>query len=464
MDQVRAIAMVVWQQRFWVLSGIGILVALVCWNQATADLEDRFAKRKSTIDSKINAVRSIAREPFHPNDNVNNGDAEQVEAQKTIVAKLWSELYEQQKTEVLSWPELPDEFAKRMENKRFRDIIAKRDTIDKDMRDKYRNYIKEQFDVLRKIVKASENATGSRRSGEFGGGLPRSPSLVGNGDLENPVVEDYLVDWLDQDNLRMRLVFNRMPSAKKIWVTQEDLWVYKTLLNVIAKTNEHHGATRPDNTAIRTIIQLQVGKDATQSNLRQEAIYIPSGTGTGGSGMPGGMPGGEGMGMGMGMERGMQGGGGPGGMEGGYGGGMSGRGGGIADAEILADRYLDPEGIPYPGESENFGAEYRKLPIRMLLTMDQRMIPEVLVECANATLPIEVTRVIVNRAKSNTQGFSGRTSSRSPMRSNSPGQGEIRRDLSEVEIQGIVLIYEPPDESVLPAAEEQPAPGGESTS
>lgn len=163
------------------------------------------------------------------------------------------------------------------------------------------------------------------------------------------------------------------------------------------------------------------------------------------------------------MGGGMPPGGAPPGMEDrGYDGGMPGRDVGSTDTEILANRYLDPEGVPYPGESENFGIEYRKLPIRMLLTMDQRMIPEVLVECANATLPIEVTRVIVNRDKSNNQGFSGRTSNRNQRglmgQRGRNNQGAIQRDLSEVEIQGIVLIYEPPDESVLPANEEQPTP------
>ncbi len=449
MDQVRTIALAVWQQRFWVLSGIGILVALICWNMAATDLQERFSKRKSAIDAKFNAVRSITREAFHPNDDVNKGDLEQVEAQKAYVGKLWAELYQQQKTEVLSWPELGDGFARRMENKRFLD------KIDKDMREKYQNYIKDQFDALRKIVKANENTSGNR-SEKFASRPPRGQPSIGAENLENQIDEDYLVDWLDQDDLQMRLMFSSMPSAKKIWVTQEDLWVYETLLNVIAKTNELHGATRPDNTAIRTIIQLQVGKAAAQSNLRKEVIYMPSGAGPGSGGGLG--PASE---MPLGAPP-------PRTERDGYEGLISGRDGGSTDIEILTGRYLDPEGIPYPGESESFGVEYRKLPIRMLLMMDQRMIPEVLVGCANAALPIEVTRVIVNREKSNTQGFSGNIANRrQPGLGGRRGQNNLRaiqRDLSEVEIQGIVLIYEPPDESVLPAAQEQPAPNEEPTS
>ena len=421
MDQVRTIVLAVWQQRFWVLSVIVLIVAFVCWNNATTDLQNRFSDRKNSIDGKFQAVNSIIsnQSDFHPNDDVNNGDEEQVKAQRAYVGKLWTELYEQQKNEVLFWPELGDGFAERMGKKNFGD------EIDPDMRDKYRNYIKNQFEELKKIVKANDSTeSGGRARSQF--------AISPDADPQNDnTVQNYLVDWKDQLNLGRRLEFTRMPSSIKIWVTQENIWVYKTLLNVIAKTNELHGATRPNNTAIRTIIELQIGKEAAAGNLQPEFIYIPTAPGEGSR-----------------MARSES-------LAGPMDAGLEGQFNTDPDGMILEGRYLDANGEPYPGDSDDFGTEFRKLPIRMVVEMDQRLLPIVLVECANATLPIEVTGLTVNREKSNTSGFSDRSGSRFQGAMGSRRQTDDLRSLSQIVIQGVVLIYEPPDESVLPAAEDE---------
>ena len=419
MDQVRNIALAIWQQRFWVLSCISLIAAVVCWNSATADLAKRFATRKGTIEGAFGQVSSITSESFHPNDAVIQGNQAQVEEQKKIVGQLWSDLYEHQRSEVLSWPELGDGFAVQMATKKFNDPIS---TI---MRGRYRDYIQKQFVALQDIVKARDleamdNASSRRFEQE-----PQDPSTV----PEEPK-KDFLVDWLDQKMLKQRLDFPRMPSALQIWVTQEDLWVYKNLLNIIAKTNQLHGASRQDNTAISSIVKLQVGKDASTDLTTSKTIYIPTAPG---DAFAVGEPG-------VGAEVPAE----PTELE--------------ADTIILENRYLDEQGVPYAGTAGSFGTEYRKLPIRMVLRMDQRMLPVVLVECANAPLPIEVTQISVNAQKSNSTGFSSVSGSstrayrRTPTRSNNADQGDTR-ELSEVDIKGVVLIYEQPDESVMPAEE-----------
>ena len=432
MDQVKTIALAVWQQRFWVLSVIGILIAVYCWNSATTELAAKFSSNQSVIKGKFSDITNINSESFHPNDSVNQAVLKQVDLQKNMVGKLWNDLYQQQKNEVLFWPELGNNFAQRMGEKRFND------DIELDLREQYSNYIKKQFDKLRGIVKASDLSTmrgGRTRPRQFGYEV-EAPGATST--TEEPI-EDYLVDWLDQATLKEQLSFENSatPSSVKVWVTQEDIWVYTTLLNVIANTNKRQGATRPDNTAIRRIIELQVGKEAGTANLETQAIYIPTESGEAGfneatTAEPPPMP------------------------------GQMAEFGGSADSDesILDMRYLDETGAPLTGGSGEFGREYRKLPIRMVLMMDQRLIPQVLVECANAPLPIEVTRLCVNKMKSIATGFS----ERSPMASNRQinsfgGNFENTRNLSTIEFQGIVLIYQPPDESYLPeeAAEEEVA-------
>ena len=158
----------------------------------------------------------------------------------------------------------------------------------------------------------------------------------------------------------------------RIWVTQEDLWVYTTMLQVIANTNKAAGSTRFSNAAVRVIDSLEVGRAAARESRTTGRILVPvqqgggdefgegdmEGAYGGGYGMEGG-PGGFG---GAGGDRDMDGGyGGGNGMEGGYGGGFGmdgdfgGMGGAFAkggpeggdeNAQLLSFRYVDAEKQP----------------------------------------------------------------------------------------------------------------------
>ncbi len=460
MDQVRAIAKVLWEQRFWVLSALGTLVAVACWYLAAGDLQSRFSSRKSAINGQFSSLQALSREPFHPNEEVIEGDLKQTVEQRESVYQVWTDLYEHQRTKVLYWPKdnvLDDEFVDHMESRRFRDKISS------DMR----NYIQKRFDGLLEIVQARKTAGKGGRSqpggsrfggmeefgGEFGGGIPGGNRRLAAGGEEEE--ENYLVEWLDQGALQSRLSFAKMPTHDQVWITQEDLWVYETLLHVIANTNQQRGATRPDNTAVREIVTLQVGRPAIGSSQRQGKIYMPPTEGDAGSsgmGFGGGEMGmGRGGGMGM-MEGGMgygggemgMGGGGEMGMRGGgmgYGGEMGGQSGG---SDLLANRYLDPTGQPISGE--NLSAEFRQLPIHMVLTMDQRWLPQVLLECANAPLPVEVKWLRINPEKSRAGG----RASPGGRRGSSGQQGPVADpNLTTIEIQGVVLIYGEPSKEIL---------------
>ncbi len=462
MDQVRTIVSVIWKQRFWVLTVIGTIVGTVFWNMAATDLDAKFKKRKSAIEQAFKTVGGIEREQNHPNDDVNDGDMKQAMQQRDFVLEVWKDLYERQRTEVLFWPEsISKEFVDYMDKRKFGDGIRS------DMRGFYRNYIETRFDALLEIVdakKSSERGTSGRGGGYGGegaggygggyGGEGGGASALAN---DENAKEDYLVLWLDQGKLQQKLNFKTKPSAMQVWVTQEDLWVYETLLNVIANTNKARGATRSDNTAVRAIESLLVGSEASIPPGSQ--IIIPQqdagGGGRGGYGEGGYGEGGYGEGDfgggGFGGEGGFGGVGGVGGYgEGGYGGraGMEGGLEGGGDAALIANRYLDAEGKPAQGSLEGpFGTtEFRQLPIRMKLRMDERWIPRILIECANATLPIEVNQVRINPSQSGT-GLGGR---RTSGRQNSGLRG-IASDikLAEIEISGVVYIYNQPDTETL---------------
>ena len=92
-------------------------------------------------------------------------------------------------------------------------------------------------------------------------------------------------------------------------------------------------------------------------------------------------------------------------------------------AYLLSGRYLDAEGKPIPfgggGAARSgrpaapapaadpaaagqpldltvFGQEYKRLPVRMALRMDQRWLPRLIAECASQPLQVEVQEVRIN--------------------------------------------------------------------
>jgi hypothetical protein len=485
MDKVRGFFRVLWQQRFWVLSVTSLLVAVLCWQLATGHLQTEFEANKSTIEKQFGEMNRLASAPVHGNPEVNAAALEAARKVREKVLELWTSLYEQQHEAVLYWPKdkvLGEEFVEHVAGKKFRD------GINADMRDIYWTYIKNRFDALIEIVDAQKmKATDAGMGGGYGrgGGMGEFGGEGGFGGEgyggaaaygaygQEEVQEDYKVVWVDQGELRQKLTFASRPSSLQIWVTQENLWVYETLLRVIARTNEARGATRFDNTAIRIIIALEVGEAAARHRQAKANILIPAAAGAGGGGGFGeggyGAEGGFGEG-GYGAEGGFgeggygaEGGFGEGGY-GEYGRGEFGAGGGNLDETLLNNRYLDAEGAPLSGtpdgDPSELGVEFRRLPVHMSLMMDERWIPRVLLECANAPLPIEVERVRVNSDKS-ALGFDSMGGGGGRMGGGYGGLGMsmgvgmpslgsmVTTGLATVDFQGVVYIYNEPNPETL---------------
>jgi hypothetical protein len=476
MDKVRAFMKVAWAQRFWILSVVGVLAAVVCWMMASGELQRQFTANQTQIKSKFGEMTAITGKQFHGNEGVNAKEKTEAKKIAESVKELWQNLFDAQREEVLKWPDvLGNDFVDYVKNAKFDSNIKPL------FRDRYQNYIKNRFEGLVKIVDAKKmpvDGTG------FGGATGREGAFPGReapgaepmlDAMGMPIEENYLVQWADQAVLRQQLEFTGVPTSRQIWVTQEDLWVYETLLRAIANTNKERGATRPDNTAISAIQSLQVGAPAALAIAQESTILMPA------EAMA---MGGE---MGMSPEAGMM------GREGEMGAG----GAESIDASLLMNRYIDAEGKPIPDASAGAGTEFRRLPIRMMLSMDERYLPKILVECANAPLPIEVQRLRINAEKSgvdkDNQGFvlgpaagaGGMGEGRGGMGMPSSGgmgggrgmpmgrgmEGGMGMPLTPVDIanmvtvdiQGIVYIYNPPDPAILTVPGDDAAATGSET-
>ncbi len=490
MDQLRTALTWLQRQHFWVLSVLAPLIALGCWWKASGQLGSAYAANQSAINAEFTSVQGLRKDPFHANDAINEKQAAQTKLESESVAKLWQQLYDRQREHVLTWPVPPL-------SKEFGDYVEKLQfgaNIPDGLRSNYRDYVFRHFRELPKQIEARElevSGTNGGPGGEFSRqsyGMPGGPIASGAEDLQDE--NDYVCAWLDQGVVREELTFRDRPSSLRIWVTQEDLWVYHTMLDVIAKTNRAAGATRMSNAAVKTIYQMVVGREAGKFSRTPGRLMVPPpAPQTGGPGAPGGpeSPGGPGAPAGPG---------GPGGPE------MMGPGGpgGVTNEAqesiaLLWGRYLDAQGKPIPfsgggapasgGDTPSaqdpaaaappfdasvFGLEYKRLPVRMVLQMDQRWLPRLISECASEPLQIEVQEVRINPPDA-AGGMGGGPVGNFRMEGGPGGGGAgaasfpeengavlpftSRPEIANVVIQGTIYIFNKPNASILQVPGEQ---------
>lgn len=452
MEQIRTALRWLVANHFWVLSALLCGVGAACWWLALGDLTKQIAANTSTIENEFKLQQSLSSQPFLPNQDVNEVQTRENVALSKQISTLWETLYKRQREKVLRWPaELGSDFVNEVQDLKFGDWISD------DLRDRYLNYIADNFPTLPAIIQAQkldESQVGSLGGGEgFGGGesfrggggdFSRGPISSGDPDAE---AEEYLVYWADQANVKSQLVWNRQPSTLRVWVTQENLWVYATLLRAIAATNEASGADRNSNAAVQQVLELQVGRDAAKQNRARGRLYVPESA-------DGGLR--EGGEAAEGEER--------------VGGGpdeelLEGGESTNEAAVLLSGRYLDPKGKPLTvGEPVdlNFGREYKQLPVRLFLVMDQRWVNRLVVELANAPLQVEVNEVRINPKDTESSGggggFGGRSGGGFDGGGGSPlggaGSSEAlvfnrRPNVVPVILQGIVYIFNEPDSTLL---------------
>jgi hypothetical protein len=270
-----------------------------------------------------------------------------------------------------------------------------------------------------------------------------------------------LVVWDDYNRLLEHFPWGASPTPLEIWLAQEDLWVYKALLQIIMETNS--GASSHSSAPVKRIVTMEIAQYAAQALVSSQSRYggmggpmgsggYPGSGGSMGSGYPGsggsmgsGYPGPSGpMGSGYPGPSGPMGSGPPGGsmprsvsgspssgsssssgeaQTSGSTAGMSGPSSsmgmsgpsssmgmsgysssmgmmtGMRPEDRLRGRYVDLKGQPDTRElTQLLATEFKLMPVRMVLVIDHRRLPKLLVNCANSTMPVEVRTVSISSA------------------------------------------------------------------
>jgi hypothetical protein len=206
---------------------------------------------------------------------------------------------------------------------------------------------------------------------------------------------DALLDW------------PQTPTSQQVRYAQENLWVCRALLSIVARVNElatgHHDAN------IKEIQVLSIGQQAAtefQTGMAPNRIFRPvlaAAVGPGGYPAPGSSPvpvtgGGAAY---------------PPAASGVLGGPLAASPDGtpIDPARLLDQgRYVDAQGKPLDAGAAAGAApsvEFKRMPVYLRLVIDQREVTRLLAECANSPLPVEVRQLRLNPPKNFSPGGGG---------------------------------------------------------
>lgn len=451
MDKLRPAIAFLKKYYFWVFAFVVLLVGLGGWYMSISSLDEERLARTQEIESSLNSAKQIANTANHPNTQYAEEMQTWLTQYRDDIDQAWQKKWEAQKG-VLTWPaELNvggSVFADIVNGILLGRPIEALTEEDKPMsttkRELYRDYIKEELPKLAEIIHArwAPSGNGMDGGGQFGieafggGGGFEGGGMAGmNTRNPNTLEKPPLVMWnpTNQANIQSKSFDwsagnstqgiggmdgsggaggaagggRNVPTTKEVLYAQENLWVLRNIMNVIAKTNGD--ISSPHQATIKAIDTIEFGREVMPIRSK---VVIPRSPLTGGGSDEYGMEGGGMMedpygDSSMGME----------GMEGMDGMGMGPDGMGMEGVEMDPGdlRYVDKDykklmvedlkaATTEPTSENYYLSVAKRLPVRMRFFMDQREIDKLLVECGNADLMIEVRQVRINPQTSGVGG------------------------------------------------------------
>ena len=409
---------------FWFTTGAVVVVFLLGWYMSTNKLKDEAALFLGEIETGFRSVSSVVSDnPNHPNALSHEKMNVLVEQLKQNLLDAWELQYERQK-DVLVWPQgLGEDFLadvnRLLEKNGQRHPIetvnfpseAPEDNLQRHYLEQYQLYVLEQVPPLATIIrsdweagKATEEASDDNLPGFGGAGQPTT-------DKSKSLGPPPIVSWesSSQTSTLGRFQWARTPTTMQVLYAQEDLWVLNQIMQVVQNVNKD--ALVPSKAVITEILNIEVGRNADGiEDVGRITSFSASQSGSSGGGGDDEM--GDSMDDMMGMTAGME------DDESGSEDSGSVDGGGstetgtssTASAHPAHHRYVDNtfgrleadrlktalEPSTSPDLETIYLAVAKRYPIRLRLKMDLTKLPELLTACGNAKLPIEILQVSVN--------------------------------------------------------------------
>lgn len=458
MDKIKAQLAIAMKYGFWIGTVLILISSLAVWYMSTSTLAsetDSESGRLEGVLRKISTVKGAM--SALPNAKSHQAMEEIVKQRQDEVLKSWQTLFDRQKDH-LTWPRdvLLDDFVDKFEGKiPIEQYIDFPDPapLSPFYLNRYRDHIIKEPAKLAAIAGAVWTASENQAT-----------SGIGNlGGSTDQVDEVPVVAWStsSQKSLYDEIFrwYGETPTTLECYYSQESQWILKQLMMIIKEVNG--AATHPYQAKIREIEEIHIGPSVNFS--------VGEFTGIQGGGsmtsMASSTPGGPSSSISGGLT--------PMGGLGGAAGSSRPTGSTVDPAE---HRYVDANlnhidasslrtALKSNKPSDAGLAIAKRVPVMMGLNMDQRHVSDLLAACGSADLMVEVSHVRVLSGSGSTKSSGGSRSSgsggmgglgalggggsRSAATSTSSAVDEYPFDVN-VELYGIIYIYNTPDPGKLP--------------
>ncbi len=387
MDQLKPILAKLQKYHFWILMSIVLIASLVVFFMSSSQLKTTIEQRVSAISSNYGSVATVsAKAGTHPNE-ASHAEMKKIIAEHVAdVQVAWSLQYERQKN-ILKWPRnvTSKNALQILDSKRpiettiNNPLPDSEDPLTRNERENYRDYIKTVFPQIVKVAGATWTADPLGGKADTTVVDTSSPLVIWES-ASQKTIRDQIVPWYNP---------SVPPSTLEILYSQEDLWILEGLMNIIATVNE--GALENFQAPIKKIEWIRIGRPANNAAGEVESIAgpAPAAGGAGGfdvysQGSPGPAPGGG--------DR------------------------AVSSTTVSANdpadqRYLKPDfesissseliaKMKSDSPQDAFYAVAKRVPIQMRLKMDQRRVADLIAQCGNNDLIVEVKQVRIGTTES----------------------------------------------------------------
>ncbi|MDO4549633.1 MAG: hypothetical protein Q4C96_00100 [Planctomycetia bacterium] len=478
MDQIKVAIKKIRKFGFWVLFGVSLIAILFTWKMVTGSLQKNLADRSSKLEATYKSMQAISAEAELANKTVVEQVEIAVKRQSENVLNAWKKRYDAQQEKNV-WPVTAANFRDYFNNpqEKVRDD-GSYVPIPDIAREYYMNFISEYVKNLKvkyDIKRPRKNLTGAGdvRSAQ------REMMDTGISSLREEFLEG-TVYWDDRNFsvLQHRLTWDNPPETLEIIIAQEDLWIYEMLLGIIQNINEG----RTDfNAVIKEIIEINIAQDTAESFEKaaerivdqkaledflkqsgQEVSSASSSEDSTSSSLT------EDTGEVLTARQ-------------------------KLELKVYDERYVDLSGKPLTAQEFKESppsVEYKLVPFHLKLIINQRYIGELLIYCANAKMPIEVRQLSINpelgqkftltaeeeeqvRTRRQSGSRQRASSTEKSSRSNEIVITDARRNSGhlaimgpedvELEMFGMIYVYNRPDIKKLILSEEQEETGVENS-
>ncbi|MBR0192750.1 MAG: hypothetical protein IJQ31_11880 [Thermoguttaceae bacterium] len=276
---------------FWVITGLCLVVTFIVGASVTGSKQAEFKAKVAEIDNHFSDIQRLAGQEV-PNEMVVDQKKKDVLTLKETIIDAWYQLYNPQVQYFENlWPnfrnakgdvdaQAADYLDELQKTWRSQTVFDAADNMPSEVQDAYRQYVTQiqEFDFMTryKIYVPQTGVDGMDGAGMINGIINNQvQETTGTTGVELP--SEGMCTWDDVNRQQMRRRFRIMSrrigngkpnSTRKVLLVQEDIWMYDILLGAISKMNEKSEGSH--DAVVKRIFRIDIADDASTLNSTGE--------------------------------------------------------------------------------------------------------------------------------------------------------------------------------------------------